>query len=127
MAQAGHAAAFSGGTPNRSLSPARIASALARAASVVLMLLVLWGLWELMRWIWVREAWTWPFPVNDTTLPHIHTIFQALGEPASSQCPLLITILLHAAWFTAKEALVGVALGATFGFGLAIALVHSRL
>jgi NitT/TauT family transport system permease protein len=127
MAQAGHAAAFSGRTPNRALSPARIASALGRAASVALMLLVLWGLWELVRWIWVREAWTWPFPVNDTTMPHIHTIFQALAEPASSQGPLLITVLLHAAWFTAKEALVGFALGATFGFVLAIALVHSRL
>ena len=51
------------------------------------MLLVLWGLWELVRWIWVREAWTWPFPVNDTTMPHIHTIFQALGEPAQLAGP----------------------------------------
>src|SRR3954449_12122154 len=127
MAQAGHAAAFSGRTPNRALSPARIASALGRAATVVLTMLVLWGLWELLRWIWIREAWTWPFPVNDTTMPHIHTIFQALAEPASSQGPLLITVLLHAAWFTAKEALVGFALGATFGFALAIALVHSRI
>jgi NitT/TauT family transport system permease protein len=127
MAQAGHAAAFSGRTPNRALSPARIRAALGRAASVALMLLVLWGLWELIRWIWVREAWTWPFPVNDTTMPHIHSIFQALAEPASSQGPLLITILLHAAWFTAKEALVGFALGATIGFVLAIALVHSRI
>jgi NitT/TauT family transport system permease protein len=127
MAQAGHAAAFSRRTPTRALSPARVASALGRAASVLVTLLVLWGLWELFRWIWVREAWTWPFPVNDTTMPHIHTIFQALGEPASSQGPLLITVLLHAAWFTAKEALVGFALGATFGFALAIALVHSRL
>src|SRR3954462_8134599 len=127
MAQAGHAAAFSGRTPTRALSPARIASAVGRAATVVLTLLALWGLWELLRWIWVWEAWTWPFPVNDTTMPHIHTIFQALFEPASSQGPLLITILLHAAWFTAKEALVGFALGATFGFVLAVALVHSRL
>ena len=23
----------------------------------------LWGLWELYRYIWIREAWTWPFPV----------------------------------------------------------------
>src|SRR3954464_627711 len=127
MAQAGHAAAFSGRTPTRALSPARIASAVGRAATVALTLLALWGLWELLRWIWVREAWTWPFPVNDTTMPHIHTIFQALGEPAPSQGPLLITVLLHAAWFTAKEALVGFALGATFGFVLAVALVHSRL
>jgi len=91
------------------------------------MLLVIWGFWELVRWIWVREAWTWPFPVNDTTMPHIHTIFQALAERPSSQGPLLITVLLHAAWFTAKEALAGFVLGAVFGFGLAILLVHSRL
>src|SRR3954453_14257281 len=122
MAQAGHAAAFSGRTPNRALSPARLASALGRAASVVLTMLVLWGLWELVRWVWIREAWTWPFPVNDTTMPHIHTIFQALGEPAPPQGPLLISAPLPAAWFTAKEARVGVALGATFGFVLAVAL-----
>src|SRR3954468_7260797 len=127
MAQAGHAAAFSGRTSNRALSPARIASAVGRAATVALTLLALWGLWELLRWIWVREAWTWPLSVNATTMPHIHTICQALFDPASSQGPLLITILLHAAWFTAKEALVGFPPGATFGFVVAIALVHSRL
>lgn len=127
MAQAGHAAAFSGRTPTRASSPARAGAAAVRAATVVAVLLALWGLWELFRWVWIREAWTWPFPVNDTTLPHVYTIFQALGGAPSSEGPLLITILLRAAWFTAKEALVGFGLGAVVGFALAVALVHSRL
>jgi NitT/TauT family transport system permease protein len=93
----------------------------------VLVLAALWGLWELYRWIWISTGWTHPFPVNDITMPHMHTIFQALGEPSRVQGPLLISVLLKAAWFTAKEAAVGFALGATIGFLLAVVLVHSRL
>jgi NitT/TauT family transport system permease protein len=36
-------------------------------------------------------------------------------------------VLLHSAWFTAKEAMLGFAGGAIVGFFLAVALVHSRL
>jgi NitT/TauT family transport system permease protein len=100
---------------------------LARTAVVVVTLLALWALWELYRWVWIETGWTWPFPVNDTTLPHVHTIFKALGEPSRVQGPLLISVLLESAWFTAKEALVGFLLGASVGFLLAVVLVHSRL
>jgi NitT/TauT family transport system permease protein len=127
MAHAGHAAAFRGRTSARAFSRSQIVYGAKRVGVVVLTLLALCALWELYRWTWVTTGWTWPFPVNDTTLPHIHTIFRALGQPASSGGPLLITILLHSAWFTAKEALVGFTLGATVGFLLAIGLVHSRL
>jgi NitT/TauT family transport system permease protein len=127
MAHAGHAAAFRGRTSTRVLSRSRIVEAGQRTAVVALTLLALCALWELYRWIWVSTGWTWPFPVNDTTLPHIYTIFKALGEPSSSGGPLLISTLLDSAWFTAKEALVGFALGASVGFLLAIGLVHSRL
>ncbi len=98
-----------------------------RVATTVLVLLALWGLWELYRWIWVTTAWTWPFPVNDTTLPHVHTIVKALFEPSRTDGPLLITVLFHSAVFTAKEALTGFLLGAVIGFALACGLVHSRL
>ena len=101
MAQAGHAAAFSRTTPNRAVSRERVAARPRRRSSSSRSL-ALWGLWELYRWIWVATGWTWPFPVNDTTMPHLHTIVQALGEPARSQGPLLITVLLHAAWFTGE-------------------------
>jgi NitT/TauT family transport system permease protein len=102
-------------------------TAAVRAGTVVLVLLVMWGLWELYRWIWIQTGWTKPFPVDDITMPHIHTILKALGEPSRVQGPLLITVLLKAAWFTAKEAAVGFLLGASFGFLLAVILVHSRL
>ena len=100
--------------------------AVPRVATTVAVLLVVWGFWELYRWVWVKTGWTRPFPVNDTTLPHLHTIFAALGKHTSAG-PLLITVLLDSAWFTAKEAMVGFAAGATVGFFLAVFLVHSRL
>src|SRR5439155_17079229 len=102
-------------------------AALARVSVIVVVVLALWGCWELYRWVWIETGWTWPFPVNDTTLPHVHTIFKALGEPSRVQGPLLISVLLKSAWFTAKEALVGFLLGAGIGFLLAVILVHSRL
>jgi NitT/TauT family transport system permease protein len=98
-----------------------------RVATTALVLLALWGLWELYRWVWVTTGWTWPFPVNDTTLPHVHTIVKALFEPSRTDGPLLITVLFHSAVFTAKEAMTGFLLGAVVGFALACGLVHSKL
>src|SRR4051794_23260691 len=89
---------------------------LARIVIVVLVLGALWGGWELYKWIWETEGLTWPFLVDDTTMPHIHRIFAAFAQPTQTDGPLLITSLLKAAWFTAKEALAGFALGATVGF-----------
>src|SRR5213082_28460 len=83
----------------------------------MLVLAVLWGLWEGYRWLWIREGWTWPFVVDSTTMPHIHDILRQLfRKPTSGTGDILLVQLLHATWFTAKEALVGFALGATFGF-----------
>jgi NitT/TauT family transport system permease protein len=98
-----------------------------RVATTALVLLALWGLWELYRWIWVTTGWTWPFPANNTTLPHVHTIVKALFEPSRTDGPLLITVLFHSAVFTAKEAMTGFLLGAVVGFALACGLVHSKL
>jgi NitT/TauT family transport system permease protein len=90
---------------------------------------LLWGLWEGYRWLWMHEHWTWPFLVTDTSLPHIHSIFQALYEHArpGGVGPRLITILFHAALFTAKEAAVGFALGAALGFALGVLLASSPM
>ncbi len=65
--------------------------------------------------------------VDNTSMPHLWTIFKAFGQPAQVNQPALITILFHKALFTAKEALVGFGLGAFVGFALGIVLVHSRL
>ena len=84
MAHAGHAAAFRGRTSTSALSRSRIAAATKRTGIVLLTLLALCALWELYRWVWVSTGWTRPFPVNDTTLPHIYTIFQAFKEASQS-------------------------------------------
>jgi NitT/TauT family transport system permease protein len=104
-----------------------LGGALRRILATVVLLVVLAGLWELYRWIWTSTGWTWPFIVDDTSMPHIKTIFKAFGQPAQVNQPALITILFHKCLFTAKEALVGFVLGAVIGFVLGIVLAHSRL
>src|SRR5215210_3572515 len=98
-----------------------------RAATIVVVLGVLWGLWEGYKWLWQATGWTWPFLVDDTTMPHLHDILAAFGEPATAGGPALIHPLLDAAWFTAKEALAGFLLGAAIGFAIAVVVAHSRL
>jgi NitT/TauT family transport system permease protein len=105
----------------------RLAGGLGRAGVVALVLAVLVGLWELYHWIWTTTGWTWPFVVNDTSMPHVWTIFEAFGQPAQVNQPALISVLLHKAAFTAKEAAAGFGLGAVIGFFLGVVLVHSRL
>jgi NitT/TauT family transport system permease protein len=97
-------------------------------ALFVLVGAALWGLWEGYRWLWMREHWTWPFIVTDTTMPHLHDIFRALFEHArpGGVGPRLISILIDGALFTAKEAAVGFALGAILGFVLGALLAHFR-
>jgi NitT/TauT family transport system permease protein len=100
-----------------------------RAALFLIVLAALWGLWEGYRWLWIRAGWTWPFRVDDTSMPHLHKIFEALWASArpGGVGPRLITILFHAALFTAKEAAVGFALGAVLGFALGAVLAHFRI
>jgi len=102
-------------------------STAAKSLTLLVTLLALACLYELYRWIWVTTGWTWPFAVNDITLPHLWTIFKALGEPSRYGGPLLISVLLKSALFTGKEALLGFTMGALFGFALAILLVQSGL
>ncbi len=87
-----------------------------RASVLLVVLLGLWALWEGYRWLWIETGWTRPFVVNSTTMPHIHEIVGALFERTHAGGPLLIDLLFYAALFTAKEAAVGFAIGATLGF-----------
>jgi NitT/TauT family transport system permease protein len=98
-----------------------------RATAVAAVLLVLVGLYELYHWVWASTGWTHPFPVDDTSMPHVWVILHALWQPAQVNQPALGTILFHKSLFTAKEAAVGFALGALVGFAIGIVLVHSRL
>jgi NitT/TauT family transport system permease protein len=106
---------------------AQVRRGLGRAFTFVGVLAVLWGLWEGYRALWIHEHWTWPFAVDNTTMPHLHDVFAALGRPSQSGGGALGTLLWHAALFTAKEAAVGFALGAGVGFALGVVLAHSKL
>ncbi|HEV8104592.1 MAG TPA: ABC transporter permease [Gaiellaceae bacterium] len=104
------------------------AGAIARRVGVaVLVVAALWGLWEGYKWLWEETGWGWPFAVDDTSMPHLHDVFAAFWQPTTTGGPPLINSLLHATWFTAKEALAGFLLGGVIGFSLAVALSQSRL
>jgi len=100
---------------------------LRRVATVAAAVLALIGLWELYRWIWTSTGWSRPFVVDNTSMPHVWTIFKAFGQPTQVNQPALITILFHKSVFTGREALVGFAIGAIVGFVIGILLAHSRL
>src|SRR5947209_12945704 len=98
-----------------------------RAITSALVLAGLWGWWEGYKWLWQTTGWTWPFAVNGTTMPHLHDIVAAFSQPTTTGGPPLIQSLLHATWFTGKEALAGFLLGGLIGFTLAVLLSQSRL
>ena len=101
--------------------------ALQSAGISALVLVVLCTVWEAYKWIGERTELRWPFPVNERTMPHVYDMVGQLFEPSRRNGPLLIDVLLDAAAFTAKEAAVGFALGASIGFLIAVALSESRL
>jgi len=90
-------------------------------------LAALWALWEGFKWFGEAvDLKLGNFVVDDRTLPHLHSIVGRLFE-STAVGDRLLTVLLEAALFTAKEAAVGFAMGATFGFLISIVLVHSGL
>ena len=121
------AVATAGRDPREATRRQATQSALGTASLSLLVFLVFWGLWEAYRWVGIREHITWPFEVSNLTMPHIHSMIRVLFEPVQAGGPLLIVSLWHSALFTAKEALVGFAMGAALGFALAVILAHSRL
>jgi len=112
----------------RALLPAgRLRSGAGSACVLAAVLAALWGAWEGYRFVGVATGLTWPFPVNELTMPHLHEIVGQLFEPARVNGPLLGEILFDSALFTAREAAAGFALGALIGFLLGTVLAHSRL
>jgi NitT/TauT family transport system permease protein len=104
------------------------AMAAKRVGMLALVLAALCAFWEGFKWFGETTGIALgSFEVNDRTLPHIHDIIGQLFEPSRTNGPLLIEVLWHSALFTAKEAAVGFALGASIGFTLGVVLAHSRL
>jgi NitT/TauT family transport system permease protein len=100
--------------PRRAETAKHVAS---RALVLLIVLGMLWALWEGYRWTWIHFGFTWPFAVDSSTMPHLHSIVAALFDRTSNG-QLLIDLLFHSALFTAKEAAVGFLFGAAIGFAL---------
>ncbi|HEY2371848.1 MAG TPA: ABC transporter permease subunit [Gaiellaceae bacterium] len=98
-----------------------------RVGLLLVVLAVIWGLWEGIRALGIHYGWTWPFTVDATSMPHIHDMIWALFQRPNPQAPLLVVTLLKAAAFTAREAALGFAMGAVGGFVLGALLAHSRV
>jgi NitT/TauT family transport system permease protein len=109
------------------LTRGRLSDRAFRLVMLPVVFAAIYGLWEGYRAVWIATGWTRPFVVDRTSMPHLYDIVHQLFVPARVNGPLLITILWHAALFTAKEAAVGFAIGASFGFALGVVLAHSRL
>jgi NitT/TauT family transport system permease protein len=109
--------AVAGRAPSRSPRTTTAVDAAVKAVTLLAVLAGLWALWEGYRWTWMHFGFTHPFVVDDTTMPHLHNIVGALFDRLANG-QLLIDYLFHAALFTAKEAVVGFAIGATVGFFL---------
>jgi NitT/TauT family transport system permease protein len=91
-------------------------------------LAALWLAWEAFRWFAETTGLRiGQFEANERTMPHIHDIVGQLFEPSRRNGPLLIGVLWDAALFTAKEALVGLVIGALVGFALGVVLAHSSV
>jgi NitT/TauT family transport system permease protein len=102
--------------------------ALTRLGMMAIVLVALCSLWEAFKWVGETTGLRLgTFEVNDKTFPHLYDIVGQLFEPSRRNGPLLIEVLWDASLFTAKEAAVGFALGASVGFVLGVLLAHSRL
>jgi NitT/TauT family transport system permease protein len=106
---------------------ARATAVFRRVAAFLVVIGFLVAFWEGYKALWEAAGWGWPFPVNDTTMPHLYSIVQAFWQPTTTGGPPLIHSLIDAAWFTMKEAIAGFVLGAVIGFGLAIMLAQVEL
>jgi NitT/TauT family transport system permease protein len=107
------------------------ASGLRRAGGRLLVFLAvlagLIALWEGFKALGESLSLTWPFEVNDRTMPHTWDMVGVLFEPSRRNGPLLLGELLQKAAFTAREAALGFGMGASAGFLLGVAFAHSRL
>ncbi|GIV85600.1 MAG: hypothetical protein KatS3mg052_2607 [Candidatus Roseilinea sp.] len=100
------------------LSPARPARRVAPALAVLLIILTLVVAWELIKLL---------FNLDKRTLPHLWEIAEAFGQPSRRNGPPLIGVLVEAALYTLRGALLGFFIGAALGFVLGTLFAHLPL
>jgi NitT/TauT family transport system permease protein len=132
--------AFAGSEPSRAALVARLMSG--KAGPVLLILLVLLATWYVAA-IWMnapfaRQIATDPDALRGTALvaatmnlerpvlPAPHQVAEELWRTVFTLPPTSRRSLVYHAWVTLAAALLGFAIGALFGIGLAVLIVHGR-
>jgi len=91
-------------------------------------LLFLLVMWEGYKFLWTELGWSWPVRPINRSMPHTWDIVDAMFSPARrGGSDLLVIILIEAAIFTLREAVLGFVIGGLFGFFLAVVFVRSPL
>ena len=103
-----------------------------RAASFLGILFFLAVLWESYKWmgqttggVWPGTAIELPIRTNERSMPHLWDIVASLFKPARRGGEMLVLVLLKAALFTWRSALIGFVTGGAVGFGLGVLFVRS--
>ena len=108
--------------------------------SILILLLLLAVVWEGVKWIggdpWrvennpfgIEHNPPWRFKVaSDLNLPHLWDIGASFSKPSRRNGPPLISVLIQAAFFTFREAVIGFFFGAFLGLLLGILFAHFDL
>ena len=119
-----------------------LGSILRSVAAFVVVVILLAVAWEAAKWI-AGDPWRQalgipldpphvpPFDIkqfNDLNLPHVWDVIGALSRPSVRNSPFSLgAVLIDAAVFTGRSAVLGFAVGAVVGLLLAIIFVRSRL
>jgi NitT/TauT family transport system permease protein len=72
------------------------------------------------RQLYLSTGWTRPFVVDAYSMPPLQDIVSRLWEPAATEQPILVQVLLEKALFTAREAAAGFVIGAIFGIAIGV-------
>jgi len=96
-----------------------------RVLAVVALVVALAAAWELYKVVWQAAGWEWPVRPDDTSMPHVWSIVDALFEPARRGGDEAYgVIVLRAAGWTLRAAFVGFVLGSAVGLGLALVFLR---
>ena len=79
------------------------------------------------RQLYLTTGWTWPFAVDAYSMPPLQSIVSRLWQPAATEQPVLVQVLLEKAAFTAKEAAAGFVIGAVFGIAIGVVFHFSNV